>query len=62
MDYTKWWAQAAAELKRLHGIDAESIPDGIWEQLYAQNASPREAADRARAHSRTGRSVFKEAG
>jgi len=50
VDYSTWRAQAAAELKRLHGIAAERVSERIWKQFYVQNSSPREAADRAQVH------------
>jgi len=63
VDYSTWRALAAAELKRLHGIDAERVPERIWQQLYVQNSSPREAADRAQVHlQRTRGPAFERAG
>jgi hypothetical protein len=49
-DYSTWRALAAAELKRLHGIDAERIPERVWKQLYVSNASVQEAADSVKTH------------
>jgi hypothetical protein len=42
-----WRTLAAAELKRLHGIDDNRIPERIWKQFYVQNSTAREAANRA---------------
>jgi hypothetical protein len=47
MDFENWRTAAAAELERVHGIDAVSIAECVWQNLYAQNHSPRAAADRA---------------
>jgi hypothetical protein len=47
MDFDQWKTAAAAELKRVHGIDATHISEKVWRQLYVQNHSPRDAADRA---------------
>ena len=47
MEYATWRAQAAAALKRLHGIGADQLPERLWKQLYVQNSTPREAADHA---------------
>jgi hypothetical protein len=47
MNYSTWRALAAAELKRLHGIDANRIPERVWKQFYVQNSTVREAANRA---------------
>jgi hypothetical protein len=48
MNYSTWRALAAAELRHLHGIDGNSIPERVWKQFYAQNSTVREAAIRAR--------------
>ena len=61
MDYSTWRAQAAAELKRLHGIDAVRIPERVWKQLYVQNSSPPEAAHRAQIHYTETRPAFERA-
>ena len=50
MNYSTWRTLAAAELKRLHGIDDNRIPDRIWKQFYVQNSTAREAANRAQQH------------
>jgi hypothetical protein len=50
MKYSTWRALAAAELKRLHGIDANRIPERVWKQFYVQNSTAREAANRAQQH------------
>jgi hypothetical protein len=50
MNYSTWRALAAAELKRLHGIDANRIPERVWKQFYVQNSTAREAASRAQQH------------
>lgn len=61
MDYSAWRAQAAAELKCLHGIDADCIPERVWKQLYVQNSSPREAANRAQMHYTETKPAFERA-
>ena len=48
MDYEQWKARAAAELERRFGIEANKIPERIWQRLYTGNYFPREAAERAR--------------
>jgi hypothetical protein len=50
MNYSTWRALAAAELERLHGIDANRIPERVWKQFYVQNSTAREAANRAQQH------------
>jgi hypothetical protein len=47
MYYTSWRARAAAELMRLYGVDADSIPEEVWKQLYVLNYTVREAVARA---------------
>jgi hypothetical protein len=47
MDFESWRAAAAAELGRVHGIDATSVAERVWRNLYVKNYSPRAAADRA---------------
>jgi hypothetical protein len=47
MNFENWRAAAAAELERLHGIDAAYVDESVWQGLYVQNYSPRAAADRA---------------
>jgi hypothetical protein len=50
MNYSTWRALAAAELKRLHGIYANRIPERVWKRFYVQNSTAREAANRAHQH------------
>jgi hypothetical protein len=40
-------APAIAELQRVHELDAASIAEPVWQNLYSLNHSPRAAADRA---------------
>jgi hypothetical protein len=47
MDFESWRAAAGAELERVHGIDAASVAEHVWQNLNSQNHSPRAAADRA---------------
>jgi hypothetical protein len=49
-DITRWKALAAAALSRQHSIDPTKVPERLWNELYVSGCTPREAAERARAH------------
>jgi hypothetical protein len=46
-DYRDWQDRAAAELERVHGVKASTIPERVWKKLYVQNMTPQEAAEQA---------------
>jgi hypothetical protein len=46
-DYRDWKDRAAAELERVHGVKASTIPERVWKKLYMQNMTPQEAAEQA---------------
>lgn len=51
IDYRAWKADAAARLLKKHEINATSIPEKIWRDLFvARQATPEQAADLAEVH------------
>jgi hypothetical protein len=46
-DFRDWKDRAAAELERVHGVKASTIPERVWKKLYVQNMMPPEAAEQA---------------
>jgi hypothetical protein len=46
-DYAAWKLAAVAELTNRHEVNADTIPERVWRQLYIQGRTPDAAADQA---------------
>jgi hypothetical protein len=45
--YAAWKLAAVTELTNRHEVNADTIPERVWRQLYIQGRTPQAAADQA---------------